>query len=278
LTTLPARRILIYIRSQRPRESRGKKLQTVIIMIDSRPVIAITAGFGTEDPDLGDSMRKIVLNNTYIRSVALAGAAPLVLPQADDPGSSAALLGLADGLLVSGGGDLNPLCFGDEPRAGMGAFDDGRDAFELWAIKAAFERGLPIFGICRGLQAINVAFGGTLYQELQNVEGVYISHRQQSARRMPSHTVQFSGGEMKELFGGSVRVNSFHHQAAERIAPGFTVTGRAPDGVVESIERTDGLFVTGVQWHPECMAAAGDENMLRLFRRFAQVCAGKSHE
>jgi putative glutamine amidotransferase len=244
-------------------------------MINGRPVIGITGGLDGGDPDLPDYAKKLVLNNSYIASVAMAGGIPLAMPTTDDADMRDGLLALADGVIISGGGDINPLFYGEEPRALQGSFDSERDRFDIDVTREAFRLGKPIFGICRGIQAVNVVFGGTLYQDTAYVEGAYIRHYQDSPRRMAGHTAEFSGGVLGELFGKTVQVNSFHHQSVARLAEGFEITAVAKDGVVEGIEKTDGGFVLGVQWHPELMASSGDEQMLSLFRRFVGQCAGR---
>lgn len=241
-------------------------------MINCRPVIGITGGLDGNNPDLTYYAKKLVLNNSYIASVAMAGGIPLAMPTTDDAAMKDGLLALADGVIVSGGGDINPLLYGEEPQALQGYFDSQRDRFDIDVTRSAFALGKPILGICRGIQVINVAFGGTLYQDTSYIDGAYIRHYQDSPRRMAGHTVEFSGGVLGRLFGESTQVNSFHHQSVCKLARGFKMTAEAKDGVIEGIEKTDGGFVLGVQWHPELMASSGDEQMLEIFRLFIDEC------
>jgi putative glutamine amidotransferase len=211
-----------------------------------RPVIGITLGDG--DRPGYHSMRA-----DYARSVARSGAAPVVLPPlpADH---AAALLERVDGLLLSGGVDVDPALYGQPRHPKLGRVDRERDDFELALAREALRRDLPILAICRGQQLLNVATGGTLYQDLPSqLEGA-LGHEAAGRRTRLSHPVEVTpGSKLAEILGpGPLSVNSFHHQAVERLGDGLVVSGRSPaDGVIEAVEMNGRSFVVAVQWHPE---------------------------
>lgn len=164
-----------------------------------------------------------------------------------------------DGLLLSGGNDIDPRYYGEPvlPEAGL-EIDARRDAAELLVTRAALAAGLPIFGICRGIQTLNVAAGGSLHQDLALANLDTVTHQQKGSGKAdwePAHSIAVEAGSRVAAILGGVRadVNSFHHQAVKTAAPGFAVTARAPDGVIEAIEHPSRPFVVGVQWHPERM-------------------------
>ncbi len=227
----------------------------------NRPVIGISS-----DCKNG----KITLNETYIKAVLRAGGIPLVLPQVEDSLTAAAILQTVDGLILSGGEDVNPLLYGTQPQYGLSEVNPRRDASEILWLKVADSRKLPVLGICRGEQLINVFYGGTLYQDLPTqYEGNPISHSQSFGGTTPSHLIYIvKGSHLNRLLCGtdSVYVNSFHHQAIKELAPGFKVVAQAPDGVVEGIEGLPDLNVLAIQFHPEYFAQQGDEFWLPIFQ------------
>lgn len=234
-----------------------------------KPVIGITTDVTTDD--------KQILGNDYVQAVIRAGGLPFIIPVGleSDVDQIAELL---DGLLLSGGADINPILFNEEPHADLGEVSPARDSSELELVGKMLAADKPILGICRGLQVMNVAVGGTLYQDLhkQN-EGPILQHVQKAPRAHASHFVQLTKGSLLEELAGSeqIRVNSYHHQSLKDVAPVFNVTGRASDGIVESVESTDKKFVLGVQWHPELLASKGDAVSLRIFERFISECASQ---
>jgi putative glutamine amidotransferase len=187
-----------------------------------------------------------------------------------------------DGLLLPGGVDVDPAIYGQEPHPELGKVDDALDEAELVLTRWALEDQLPLLGICRGIQLMNVAAGGTLYQDLRAQFPGAQCHRfvpSQYGRDHRGHLVHIEpGSHLARALGLSVPVNSRHHQAVKDVAPGFVVTARAPDGVIEGLE-LEGLehpgapFAVGVQWHPENLAAQ-DAQMLALFQAFVQAAIG----
>jgi putative glutamine amidotransferase len=185
---------------------------------------------------------------TYLRAIEAAGGMPVVLPPLGD---AVAYLDRLDGICLSGGPDLDPDAYGaPERHAELGPTEPGLDAFELALARAADERGLPILGICRGAQALNVARGGTLHQHLPG-------HRQIEPATATTHTVDIEpGSRLAGVAGaGRLRVNSFHHQAVDVLGRELVAVAHAADGIVEAVEATGPRLVLGVQWHAEGLTA-----------------------
>jgi putative glutamine amidotransferase len=224
--------------------------------------------------ETGES-RKYSLPQDYVCAVTKAGGQVVILP-ASDGESAARLAGVLDGILLSGGADLDPSYFGEEPHPHLGHIDPERDEFELALVRAAIEAGTPLLAICRGIQVLNVAMGGTLYQDIQSQVKGAIKHRQDAPRYHASHKVVVERhSKLAGMVGaGDVAVNSFHHQAIRNVAPGFFVSARSTDGVIEAIESAHDLFVVGVQWHPECMTDSYPA-MLEIFAAFVAEAAAR---
>lgn len=233
-----------------------------------KPIIGITAS-PAETP-----LGKTSVNNTYLLSVLNAGGIPVVLPPVGGKQAAAAMsLGL-DGLLVTGGDDLQPQLYGEEPGWGQGSFSPERDELDLTCTQTVHGLGKPILGICRGIQSINVCFGGSLYQDLKCEPFCTVKHVQTGEGRFSSHSVAISEKSVLfPLLGEVAQVNSFHHQSVKRVAEGFRVSATAPDGVVEAIESENGPMILGIQWHPEVMASHGDKVMKKIFDLFIAECA-----
>jgi putative glutamine amidotransferase len=238
-----------------------------------RPVIGILSNLRGSDPDLSVISKTVSVSNAYILSVAGSGGIPLILPPVADDGAVDEMIEKVDGLLVTGGNDLSTQLYGEEPCKKQGQFSPERDHLDLASIRAAFRREKPILGVCRGIQAINVCFGGTLYQDLEQEKEFTVKHYQESESSCVSHTVKIQQNSVLfPLLGEEVLTNSFHHQAVKKVADGFAVGALAKDGVVEAIELGKGPFVLGIQWHPEMMTAAGDRTMKRIFDLFLDAC------
>ncbi|HEX6989870.1 MAG TPA: gamma-glutamyl-gamma-aminobutyrate hydrolase family protein [Bacillota bacterium] len=267
--------------------------------IGRRPLIALTA-------DLEESAEPThALRDAYVRSVWEAGGLPVAVPSPpqcltvpgpaegvpvpdNTPGepsppepleqAAAAVIAWVDGLLLTGGCDLDPYLFGQHPHPRLGRVSPRRDLWELALVRAALDAGRPILALCRGLQVLNVAGGGTLVQDLDSQLSRVIQHRQRSPAAYGSHEVRVHDGTRLRAIAGAevIRVNSRHHQAVLEPAPGLVVSAVAPDGVIEALEGGGAGFVVGVQWHPEDMAGgpASDSVAQRLFRAFVSAAAG----
>lgn len=226
-----------------------------------RPVIGIA-------PSIGDG--KIKMSTAYAESVFRAGGIPFFLPYTTD-GAVIDEYAKLDGFLFAGGVDVDPVLYGEEKLNDTVEIDPARDAFEMALFAAVYPTGKPIFGICRGIQIINVALGGTLYQDIP-------AHRQSEPGRVATHEVAIDGGtRMREIMGeGRVMANSFHHQSIKQPAPTLRVVGHAADAeqTIEATEtREAGRFLLAVQWHPELLAAEHPEHMA-LFTAFVEAARG----
>lgn len=213
--------------------------------------------------------------DTYVQSVLKAGGAPVLIPVITDMEALTEIVSGLDGLLMSGGGDINPLYVGEEPVPQLQDVDTFRDEFDLILLRLATNRQLPVMGICRGHQLINVAFGGSVYQDIHSQhEATLFKHSQTMPREQVSHSVRITDTSSR-LFDilkkePDIFVNSFHHQAVKDIAPEFKETAVAPDGINEAMEHPE-KEIFSVQWHPEAMAANDDELMLELFRHHVET-------
>ena len=229
----------------------------------TRPIIGITGNFGAKGCELAQG---------YYESVLQAGGIPMVLPPYDDAAALCQTLDKVDGILLSGGGDINPLLLGEEPVPGLHGICPQRDEMELLMVREAYNRQLPILGICRGIQVLVAALGGTLYQDLntQYSEAPLVKHDQDLDRAYASHTVRLEDGStLSRLFPEAKKkglpVNSFHHQAVQTPGPLLHITAKATDGVIEAVESNEFKSIIGVQWHPECFITRGERCMMPLF-------------
>jgi putative glutamine amidotransferase len=249
------------------------------------PVIGVTATLKEdgEAPAPGEVSRPlgeyVRADLDYVEGVAEAGGVPVVLPPVAGVGNADALVSGLDGLLLSGGSDLDPKYYGEEWLPEMGATIPARDEFEVALVEAALRRGIPIFGICRGHQLLNVALGGTLYQDIAaQLGGEAISHRQMTPKWQPSHEVELrSGSRVGEAVERDVvKVNSYHHQAIKDLAGDLVVSATSSDGIIEAVESRDltDQWLFGVQWHAEAMRKVSVEHR-SLFE--AHVSAAERH-
>lgn len=214
------------------------------------PIIGITCGH-----EWTDGRDRYFAPTAVIRAVAAAGGVPLLIPNAFDRQKLVAALDAVDGLVLPGGVDVDPQLYGEEPALGMGDFDPDWDGVDVAAAGLALQRDLPVLGICRGMQALNVAAGGTLYQDIPTQVPAALKHQQKGPRWAASHGVALAAdSRLAGALGAThLRVNSYHHQAVKDVAPGFRAVAKAPDGVIEAIEGAAHRYALGVQWHPELM-------------------------
>ncbi|NLD47515.1 MAG: gamma-glutamyl-gamma-aminobutyrate hydrolase family protein [Clostridiaceae bacterium] len=237
-------------------------------MLDKKPLIGITAGFDYSE-------NKLYINSGYYEGIINAGGLPVVLPVTRNIDCYNSLIMEFDGFLLSGGPDVDAKHWHDKNYVFNGEISPYRDELEIFIVREAIKRNKPVFGICRGAQVINIALGGTIYQDIysqinnDNLE----KHSQQAPKWYPTHNIHIEKWSRiyKSHAKDTIRVNSFHHQAVKDLAPGFKVSSRCEDGVVESIEHETCTFAVGVQWHPELMWER-DRTFLKLFEDFVECC------
>jgi putative glutamine amidotransferase len=241
-----------------------------------RPVIAITPSIQRTGEEFSD--RSINLSLCYTRAVESAGGVALVTPLTEDTRHISRFLDSVDGLMLTGGGDIDAGFY--EPalspvlKKKLGGVDRQRDQMELHLVHQARERRLPILGICRGHQVVNVAFGGKLIVDIPTQVTTEIRHSRPDQKNDPVHEIQIEpGSRFATIFGTThLAVNSSHHQAVAQIGKNLRVSARAADGVVEAIETTEDMFILGVQIHPERMWSKYPE-ILRLFQALIAAAA-----
>ena len=224
-----------------------------------KPIIGISASMIYEEKDqlfLGDKYSCVAYS--YIDAVYKSWGIPITLPILKDVSAIREQVKLLDGLILSGGRDVDPHFYGEEPLEKLEAIFPERDVHEMALIKAAIDLKKPILAICRGMQILNVTYGGTLYQDISYAPGEHIKHYQIGSPYQATHSIKidknsilFKMADKSEI----ERVNSFHHQALKQVAKGLKVVATAPDGIIEAVEaeNEDGIFVMGVQFHPEMM-------------------------
>lgn len=225
---------------------------------NKRPLIGISSSWGDKDTRVP---------KTYVESVIKAGGSPVILPITDNEEVIEQQVDAIDALILTGGADLDPMLYGQDPRPELGQVTPQRDAYDMVLIRIAVQKGKPILGICRGLQGLNIAFGGTLFQDIPTTYNKdYIKHDQERDPQFGIHMINISkGSQLHDILGvDSLVVNSRHHQAIDRLAQVFTITARTSDGIIEAIENKE-KKILALQFHPEDMTAAGNKQMLRIF-------------
>jgi putative glutamine amidotransferase len=241
----------------------------------SRPLIGVTTSEVRLEsraeplPEGDPPQREMALGMVYMRAVELAGGIPVVLPPLGHD-AIAPLLDRLCGVCLSGGPDIDPHGYGEGPHPRLGPTEPDLDAFELAVAQLADVRGMPVVGICRGAQALNVARGGTLYQHVPDLMAGSIEHRQAVRTRVSTHRVRIDPGSRLAtvMRVTEAEVNSFHHQAVHRLGQGLRAVAWAPDGIVEGIEGDGPALYLGVQWHAESLVER-DEH-LALFRALVE--------
>ena len=209
------------------------------------------------------------VTNPYIQSVRYAKGIPVILPLVRSDRLLDEYTGLCDGFLFCGGGDITPLLFGEEPQTGNGRTDITVDLFQIRLMKRILKSRKPVLAICRGMQILSVACGGTIWQDISLIPGQTLDHMQQSASRSEvSHRIRTERSSLlREYIGSCLFVNSFHHQAVNSPGKNVAISARAEDGTIEAVEIKGHPFAIGVQWHPECMYRSSSE-MRKLFHEF----------
>lgn len=211
----------------------------------------------------------------YIKAIERAGGlpVPLMFFQRD---SARKAIKMIRGLVLSGGGDVDPFHFGEEPRPGCGEISPYRDENELGLVRLALEAQMPILGICRGAQVLNIALGGNIFQDLGMKGGELLEHYQKAPAYLPYHQLRINKGTLLGRISGgetALRVNSFHHQAIRKLGEGLIISATTSDGVIEAVESIHSPFVLGVQWHPEAMAGKNLPGGQELFDALLEAAA-----
>ena len=250
-------------------------------MSSKRPTIGIT----TQSLQAIDGIpaalpASVVMNQRYYEAVAAAGAAPVLIPLLDDVDALRATYEACAGIMIPGGVDMDPGTYGEAPHERLGRVDPARDRVELQLTRWAIEDRKPLLGLCRGLQVINVAAGGTLYQDLDAQLDGAIRHDYFPTfgfdRDYVSHDVAVApASRLRSLVEiDQLPVNSMHHQGVKRLGAGLVACAHAADGLIEAVESTNGHWMVGVQWHPEVFDA-DDPYTRELFRGFVRAAAGE---
>jgi putative glutamine amidotransferase len=210
--------------------------------------------------------------DAYSRAILTCGGAPIIVPVAQDESSLACIVERLDGLVLTGGPDVHPRFYNEQPLSALGELDADLDVTELAITRKAIEADLPVLAICRGIQLLNVCFGGTLYQDIsEQVEGSF-NHIQKADKGTVTHTVRLEEGTLLHRLLGveTLWVNGRHHQALKDVAAALKVAAQSPDGIIESVEHPGRRFVLGVQWHPEGTWEK-DPHSRRLFSAFVSA-------
>jgi putative glutamine amidotransferase len=226
------------------------------------PLVGVTTSIS-----VGQTPERAYVNSAYLHAVQQAGGVPVLLPPQLSKSSLERLVRGLDAVLLTGGGDMDPACFGEPPHPTLYDVAPSRDALETSVTHMALEKRTPLLAICRGIQVLNVALGGSLYQDVGTDPGTEIPHSQKEARDQTTHKVTVtSGSRLAKILGADdVEVNSFHHQVIKSLGRGLTAVAWAPDQLIEGVELADdSRFVLGVQWHPEHLTK-DSEPARRLF-------------
>lgn len=238
--------------------------------MERRPIIGISSSVIVDEAGSFAGYKRAYVNKDYVDAVVRAGGVPLIIPFSTDKEVIISQAQLIDGLILSGGHDINPYNYGQEPSQKIGEIFPERDTYEMILLEESKKRNIPILGICRGFQLINVAAGGTLYQDLSLIPGNILKHNQVSNPTLKTHKVEIKENSfISSIFGKETMVNSFHHQVINKVANDFIVVAKASDGVVEAIEHKTYKFLVAVQWHPE-MLAVNCEKARELFSKFVE--------
>ena len=218
-----------------------------------------------------DNEKNTKLASSYTEAIENAGGIPIIFPYSENEETIDKLVKICDGFLFSGGADIEPELYGEKKSAFCDASQSYRDKLELCVFRKAFAAGKPIMGICRGIQLINVALGGTLYQDIPSEYKTEVTHRQTEAQNMPSHSVAIEEGTpLSIIAGGNMAANSFHHQALKHLGDGLAVMATADDGLIEAVYHTEYPYLRAYQWHPERLWKINRENKM-LFDDFIEA-------
>lgn len=236
-----------------------------------KPIIGISTSFLTMENGMMPGLDRVYVNHDYIKAVEKAGGIPLMLPPITNEEDIKSQCDLCDGFIFSGGVDINPIYYEEDPHIKLGATNSELDKYQLALCKLIVEKNKPLLGICRGHQILNVALGGTLFQDLNALSYVAFNHVQKSKRYEASHKVSLRENSiLSEIFGKEIFVNSYHHQSVAKLGRDLEIIATSNDDIVESIQLKNKKFILGVQWHPEMLLTDSDE-MLPLFKKLIEI-------
>lgn len=240
-----------------------------------KPVIGITAHIMSDLSSLShEPFGHSHIGNTYVIAVSKSGGIPVIIPSSLNNEERARMVELCDGFLFSGGLDISPSFYNEDAHLNLMRTNIAFDNTQIGLMKDVLRSGKPVLGICRGHQILNVACGGSLYQDTSEIPESYIKHSHETGNADIAHRVFINEGSLLHgLFGNQLFVNSYHHQSVKDLGENVVVTARAADGVIEAIELKDHPFAMGIQWHPEAMYAIGDETMKPIFDLFVKAAS-----
>ena len=236
-----------------------------------RPVIGITSSHEKDD--------KLFVRQAYTDAISKAGGIPFIIPVTDNSGALQDILANLDGLLITGGDDINPAFYNERPIGPLNDIDIQNDNFNLAIIRMAYNINMPILGICRGEQVINVAFKGSLYQDIPTQVSSKIRHNKIDDNTKSIHSVSIAkNSRLYKIIGtDNLKVNSSHHQSIKQVADNLRIVALASDNVVESVESIDNNNIIAVQWHPECMSEESATCIFNEFINRAAIYKTKTH-
>ncbi|MDO5027378.1 MAG: gamma-glutamyl-gamma-aminobutyrate hydrolase family protein [Tissierellia bacterium] len=241
----------------------------------SKPIIGLSGSVLTHKGRSFSGYLRSYANEDYVNAVIKNGGIPFILPVTEDEEIVKSQIDHLDGLIITGGHDISPSCYNEEPMQRLQETLPARDKFDLYLFKYAIEKNIPIFGICRGFQMMNVYFGGSLYQDLSYNKDYYIQHDQKDGATIKIHSIDVDEDSFLYQAVGekNIRVNSFHHQVLKDIPDDLRVVARAKDGVAEAIQHKTYDYMVGVQFHPEMLFEV-DSRMNKLFEQFIEKSKG----
>lgn len=235
------------------------------------PVIGITPSIDEEN-----GLYYVSEDNVY--AISQAGGIPIILPYEMNQTYIEKMVRTIDGLYLTGGNDIDPTFFSEEPHPKLGNIQRIRDEFEITFIQKTIEAKKPVFAVCRGSQILNIALGGCMYQDIYDQrDAELLQHEQKAIKSHASHYVNIKeGSKLHRLVKNSrIKVNSRHHQANRTLGKSLIISGKASDGIIEAIESSRDVFILGVQWHPENMVRTGDESSILLYKGFIEACKNR---
>src|SRR5690625_2626513 len=234
-----------------------------------KPIIGIV-------PSIEQEENLYFIHEDNIKAIEQSGGIPLLLPYEIEDQDASRLLSIIDGLYLTGGFDIDPTFFGEEPHPKLGMINRLRDKFEIMLIKKFLKHNKPILAICRGCQILNIAMKGDMYQDIyKQINKSLLQHEQKAIKSHASHYVKvLHESLLYQLVGKqNIKVNSRHHQANRNLGNTLIASGKSSDGIIEAIESETYHFLLGLQWHPENMAVAGDETSIKIYQGFIKACS-----